>query len=195
MNNLAVKLFITVGAIVFVIVHLVWPNLLIDAITLGLIVIAILPWLSSLIESAEFPGGWKIKFRDIEAAGEKVASESSIEAPTPTIEPAFLSIAELDPNLSLVGLRIEIEKRLRSLAKKRSLPKQRSLNALLDQLSRHHVLKEVSITGLRELIEAGNQAAHGAKVEESVALWALEHGPKILATLDAELAREAESYD
>src|SRR5215469_5628533 len=50
----------------FIIVHMIWPRLVIDAITLGLLVIMILPWLPTLIESAVFPGGWELTFRKIE---------------------------------------------------------------------------------------------------------------------------------
>ena len=42
--------------------------LTIDAISLGLLIVALLPWASSLIESAKFPGGWEIKFRDLKKA-------------------------------------------------------------------------------------------------------------------------------
>jgi hypothetical protein len=37
----------------------------IDAITLGLLVVAVLPWFSDLLQSAKFPGGWEVNFREI----------------------------------------------------------------------------------------------------------------------------------
>jgi hypothetical protein len=65
-NQFWLKVIISLGAFVFVLIHLLWPTLSIDAITLGLLVVVALPWLSTLIESAELPGGWKIRFRAVE---------------------------------------------------------------------------------------------------------------------------------
>src|SRR5207249_5231206 len=67
-----IKFFISGAAIALIGAHAAWPNLKVDAITLGLFIVAVLPWLSTVVESAEFPGGWKIKFRDLEAAARKV---------------------------------------------------------------------------------------------------------------------------
>ena len=39
----------------------------VSATVLGLLTIAALPWLASLLQSAELPGGWKLEFRKIES--------------------------------------------------------------------------------------------------------------------------------
>ena len=54
------------GALAIASAHLIQPALKIDAITLGLLVIAILPWLPRLLESAKLPGGWEVTFRRLE---------------------------------------------------------------------------------------------------------------------------------
>ena len=46
--------------------RIVFPELEIDNIALGLLVIAALPWFADLLESAEFPGGWKVAFKNLE---------------------------------------------------------------------------------------------------------------------------------
>ena len=56
---------ISLGALLFVLAHLFWPVLKIDSITVCLIVIAILPWISPLVKSLELPGGWKLEFAEI----------------------------------------------------------------------------------------------------------------------------------
>jgi hypothetical protein len=43
-----------------------------DAVSVGLLIIVALPWLSALIEEAEFPGGWKFKFWDLERKTEAI---------------------------------------------------------------------------------------------------------------------------
>jgi hypothetical protein len=70
------KAVITVVALGVIVLRIYYPDVRIDAVTFGLFVVAILPWLSELIESAKFPGGWEVKFRDVREAGAKVTSSS-----------------------------------------------------------------------------------------------------------------------
>ena len=182
------KGIISFAAVGVIAIRIYYPDLKIDAITLGLIVVAILPWLSELIESAKFPGGWEVKFRDVRAAGAKVTSSSpeAEAAPLPD-QPSYVTVASHDPNLALVGLRIEIEKRIREFARLHQLDERRSLSQLLRELAQQQVLPPDTIGGLQELIQAGNQAAHGARVQDGVADWAIDVGPRILASLDEQL--------
>lgn len=65
------KVFITAVPLMLVIIQVVIERQ-IDAITLGLVAIALLPWLYTLIESAELPGGFTIRFRLRQLQGEQV---------------------------------------------------------------------------------------------------------------------------
>jgi len=182
----------TISLIAFVIigVRLFFPNLPLDSAILLLLVIALIPWLSPLIKSAELPGGIKIEFQDIEAAGEKIKEEASpsdmLASHTP--RPAYLTVKDLDPNLALVGLRIEIEQRLRALAAKHNLPIERSNSQVVEALKEAFILSPASTEGLQELLKAGNLAAHGALADNKIANWAFERGPRILAVLDSKLS-------
>jgi hypothetical protein len=184
-----IKIPVSVGAVALVAIHLTWPSLKVDAITLGLAIVAVLPWLSTLLESAKFPGGWEVKFRDVQKAGQKVIGD----APAPgTLTPsthslAFLDIADKDPNLALVGLRIEIEKRVRAIGQKAGFNDSRSMMRDLARLREKGILRDASLSGIQELVAAGNQAAHGARVDPGAANWALEYGPQVLAALDTKL--------
>lgn len=135
---------VTLGALVLALVHLIWPTLAIDAITLGLIVIAVVPWLAPIFKSLEFPGGWKVEFQELQKAAER-AEDVGLLAPTPQMiteaDYTFQRVAEQDPNLALAGLRIEIEKRLVALAEKRGIEvRGRGLGQLLRFLSERNVL-------------------------------------------------------
>jgi hypothetical protein len=180
---------ISIIAIGVIVARLIWPNIKLDSITLGLLIVAILPWFSALIESAKFPGGWEVKFRDVKSAGDRVVASSPPSTQAVALpKPSFLSIAETDPNLALVGLRIEIETRVRKLAERADLPIEGiPLTRLVDELGRRGVIDKNAQGGLRELIFAGNQAAHGATVERSAADWAIDVGPQILQALDEKL--------
>lgn len=175
-------------ATVGLVVHVAFPSLAIDAISLGFLVVAVLPWLAPLIKAAELPGGFKIEFQDVKAAAERVAAGApEVETKVAAPEPSFLTIAGQDPGLALTGLRIEIEKRLRSLAERAGIPKTRPLTQLTRDLQERDVLSAESAAGLRDLIALGNQAAHGVQMGPDVAYSAMEFGPRVLQVLDAKL--------
>jgi len=102
---------ITLSAGTVAIIHLLWPNLKIDAVTVALITIATLPWLAPLFKSIELPGGVKIEFQELEQAKQEVESAgllakasapTSLERATP--QPyLFAMIQTLDPNLALAA--------------------------------------------------------------------------------------------
>ncbi|KLB48674.1 hypothetical protein, partial [Xanthomonas euvesicatoria] len=49
------KAVISVVAVSAIAVRIAFPEIKIDLVTLGLMIVAVLPWLSELIESAKFP--------------------------------------------------------------------------------------------------------------------------------------------
>jgi hypothetical protein len=58
-------LLVSALALAVAAVHLIWPRLKVDGITVTLLVIALLPWLGTVFESLELPGGWKVQYRKI----------------------------------------------------------------------------------------------------------------------------------
>lgn len=186
------KFFISISCILLAIAHIIWPNVKVDMITLILILVAILPWLAAVIRSVELPGGFKIELQDVKAATEKIISKKqrkdAIQLPSTKhmINLEILSdIAQTNPNLALVGLRIEIEKRLSQIANNLGLSTvHRSANALLHDLIAHDSIDREIASGLSDLIALGNQAAHGAEVSSGAANWAIEAGPLVLGVLD-----------
>jgi len=154
------KILVSAGAVAFIMARLMWPDLKVDAITLGLVIVAVLPWLSSLIESAKFPpGGGEVKIRDVQRAGGKVIAAEPMAAPeaAKSERPAYAYVADRDPNLALVGLRIEIEKRIRALGEKLGLRGDPSITWLFVQLRDKGVLQDASLSGLQELIRAATR--------------------------------------
>ena len=73
MKSTLLKLFITVGPVALLIVHLTAKPL--DAVGLGLLALAILPWLSSILDTAELPGGIKVQFKQVKEEQERQARE------------------------------------------------------------------------------------------------------------------------
>jgi hypothetical protein len=61
-----VAALVSITALVITVVHVIYPELSIDSIALALVALAALPWLGTVLESLEGPGGWKVKYRQLE---------------------------------------------------------------------------------------------------------------------------------
>lgn len=181
--------FVSLGALALALVHIIWPALAIDAITLALIVIAVLPWLAPLVKSLELPGGWKVEFQELQKAASRAESAGLLAAKPSPEESAFSfqSIANRDPVLALAGLRIEIEKRLGRLAESQGLNEGRrplGVGQLLRLLTQAEVLTNEERAILADMVNMLNSAVHGADVDPRAAAWAIEIGPRLLTSLD-----------
>jgi hypothetical protein len=184
---------ISLGALLIALVHIIWPQLAIDAIALALIVIAILPWLAPLVKSLELPGGWKVEFQELQKA-ELRAESAGLLAEVPSQEDAafsFQSIAVRDPNLALAGLRIEIEKRLSSLVEIHGL-RPMGVGRSLWALAQAEILTSEERSILSDMVNMLNAAVHGAEVDSRAATWAIEIGPRLLASLDERISATKE---
>ena len=187
---------VTLAAILLALAHVIWPGISIDAITLALIVIAILPWLTPLVKSLELPGGWKVEFQDLERVKSRADTAGLLAAKPSKVEESFSfqSIAEMDPNLALAGLRIEIEKRLAKLAEVSGIEQRgraMGVGQLLRALTQHEVLTNDERSILADMVNMLNAAVHGAAVDRRSADWATDIGPRLLTSLDERIG-EAE---
>jgi hypothetical protein len=109
--------------------------------------------------------------------------------PKEDLVPRLLAVYEHDPNLALVGFRIEVEKRVRELAWVHGLDHNRApLQGLILGLTNRGVIPPEKGSGLMELIALGNRAAHGAAVTADAGSWVLDVGPSILLQLDTLIA-------
>jgi hypothetical protein len=193
------QISITLGALGIGLLHLLSPTLTIDAITVALITIAILPWLAPLFKSIEFPGGLKVQFQDLEQAKQAAESAGLLAKPSAdTIAHKQLQAPEgyslempqtLDSTLALTALRIEMEKRLRALARKHGIESTRyGINWLLATLRLRGVLNQAEEFALERLAELLNTAVHATEIDPRAAIWAAQVGPALLEALDHKLA-------
>ncbi len=201
MNSKLTSVSISVIFIIFAYIHIAIPGFRFDTISLVFILMAALPWISPYLKSLQLPGGLKIELKDAKLATDKIlqnmdsaGSMDSGAAPgaqnTESVGDGegesgkiFESMAVSDPNLALVGFRIEIEKRIRLLAQKYKLSEQKSLSRIIKQLQNKNVLSKALAAGLLELVMLGNHAAHGARVSDDAADWVLKTGPSVVEIL------------
>ena len=187
------QIFISLVALIVAIIHVIWPNITIDAITVFLLVVALVPWLFPLLKSLELPGGWKIEFQELEKARKKaekagLLSKKDRKKKAPSY--SFESILDKDPNLALAGLRIELEKRLVQIAKLNKLDVTRaSVGQLLRLLNQKQILTPEESSALADMSGLLNAAVHGADVDKRAADWAIDVGPKVLQSLDEKIEK------
>ncbi len=201
MKLILISILLSIIFIALAIIHILFPNINMDIITVIFIIFAFLPWIFPYIKSLEFPGGIKIELKDTKLATEKILknagytinsfdstkninmkadSERNYESAQIKL---LRSVASSDPNLALVGFRIEIEKIIRNIAKRYNLDDTKPLKLIINQLENLNVLPKELSSGLIELISLGNRAAHGAEVSKEAAEWVLETGPPVLKIL------------
>lgn len=184
----ATKWFITIIASVGAVIHLLYPAITIDLVTIALFLIAVSPWLGTIYKAIELPGGVKIEYHDLEKVKEK-AKEAGLLTPeygtgggAPVF--SFEAISERDPNLALAGLRIEIEKRLNWIAEANGIPQTGGAGSLIPQFESSGLLTKEEASALKDLIGLLNSAVHGAIVDQSAVVWALDIGPGLLRVLE-----------
>ena len=98
---------ITIAALLIALAHLIWPNLNIDAITITLLFIALVPWLSPLFKSLEFPGGWKIEFQEMKEQIDTIIAKQAepvSKAFGPTFSVKAFSVNDEDTRLVIKAL-------------------------------------------------------------------------------------------
>lgn len=186
-----IQVIITSCALAIAGVHLYWPDLKIDSITLTLLIVAVVPWVAQLFKSLELPGGWKIEFQELQKAQQRADAAGLLSGSVdPTTQYSFQLVAEEDANLALAGLRIEIEKRLSQIAESHKLDASRSsAGRLLRLLGQKELLSNEEQSVLADMMGLLNGAVHGAAIDPRSADWAMNVGPRLLASLDEKISK------
>jgi hypothetical protein len=90
---------VTMGALLTAAAHMLWPDVEIDEITLGLGVIALVPWLSAFVESLKW-GDLEVKLRQAEEIVQGAAASWERKANLPDAAPVGPDVAALAQSLT-----------------------------------------------------------------------------------------------
>src|SRR5215216_2964737 len=63
MPSRSLAILVSAGALLIALVHVIWPDIEIDAVTVVLLAVAAVPWLGPIFKSIELPGGWKFEYQ------------------------------------------------------------------------------------------------------------------------------------
>ncbi|WP_405198839.1 hypothetical protein [Christiangramia sp. LLG6405-1] len=192
-----IQITISIIGLIFIVSHLIWPELKIDGITVILVVIIIVPWLAPLFKSFELPGGLKFEYHQLENATEKligagwIKQVDSVETSKEHYKYSFLNVVDLDSNLALSDLRMEIESRLKDLAEHNSISiKNKGINQLTRELSTNGVLTYIESSAIIDILPFLNRASHGQEVDKKIHDWVIQIGPQILDNLEARIGEQ-----
>lgn len=75
MKNQRSRWLVTIIAFLLVAIRIARPDTIIDGATVALVCLGLAPWLWEFLESAELPGGWKLRFREVESEQERQSRE------------------------------------------------------------------------------------------------------------------------
>lgn len=197
--------------VVLAILHALNKDVVPDAITLGLLFFAVLPWLigNVSVKSVELLG-MKIEFemkQAVQVLQKELATNQAFEKTkkeslppgtilknqirldsTETIFPeqrqlelkeehkAYVSPSipldshiYLDPNISLIDLGNEVEKRIYSLAKKHQVDLKGGVDGVLEELVNRKIISVNVASVFESVMHWRNQVAHGVSVTPAVA--------------------------
>jgi hypothetical protein len=191
-----IRLIITIVAVVTTAAHLVFPSLKIDAITVSLIAMAIIPWLEPLFKSVGLPGGITFQFHDLdkitadaEEAGLIPGAKNITQESFTMTDNNFIELAKHNPELAPISLRIEIEKKLRKIAVAHSIDsKNYSAGQLIDLLQQKLVLSEDEGIVLRRLINNMSYPVRQSPHDPQLAAWVIENGIYVVNSLEKKMS-------
>ena len=160
-----------------------------SVVAVGLLVVALSPWLFKFMKTLELPGGIKIEFREKLEKVTEEAREAGLLNPQTTETRTYEALYNEDPTLALAGLRIELERRIRELVKVADMGEHRvgilrQLNLLRDR----QILDPREVGVISDLVPLLNSAVHSEEFGREAADWAMHIGPALLAGLDRKIA-------
>ena len=199
-NLKLVSIGISLLCIFLIIIHAIFPRFAIDTTTVALIIILIFPWLLPYIKTAKLPGGIEITTREVQQL-EDVTLRSAIGTipvamrpprrrvpPPPPPQPTRSMLFKVDPNLALASLRLDIERKLREIARSRELDVERlPLRHVLNILHLREIIGSSEFESLSMIIKVCNKAVHAEEVDPALALRVLDMGDLAVQYLDSKI--------
>jgi hypothetical protein len=97
--SMLTRLLVTAVAVAAVAAHMIWSSLKFDGVVVAMLVVALLPWLGSVFDSLELPGGWKLQYREMQRQLDETHAQSrqAIGAAASASQKADFAVAASEP--------------------------------------------------------------------------------------------------
>jgi hypothetical protein len=188
----------SISAILFV-GHLIWPTVKLDTPALFLLMLCFLPWLGSIFKSVELPGGTKLEYcqrllqatKKVEDSGLLEDSGTQKSSLIQKRDPIYRTLIEQDPNLALAGLRIDIERKLRTIVGIRNPDDSlKNLSQVVDIVGALGLFTKVQTQAMHGILKRLNIAVHGGRVPSEEAAEVVQMGSRLLDSLDKRIEKQ-----
>ena len=101
----------------------------------------------------------------------------------------FVEFVTHNPALAPLGLRIEIEKKLREIATTHSVDsKNYSAVQLIDLLQQQVILSKDEAVVLKRLVNSMSRTVHQSPNDPRLTGWVIENGPYVIASLEKKIS-------
>lgn len=200
-TNRLLQLCTSLAALLLLTLHIAFPNVKVDAVSVTLVFLAALPWLIPFLKSFELPGGLKIELKDVIAVSEKM-KDVKMRPQKATAElmkrlkiskfstsddvELLASLARTEPNLALAGLRLRLEEEIRSVARIEGVSDSdtKPLSRVIAALDEMGILPKGSRKGMTATLSLLNRAVHGAQIAPDVAVRLVHSVHAHILTID-----------
>jgi len=183
--------------IILIFLHSFFPSqFIIDNSIILIYFISSIPFIAQFLKEVNILGA-KFKFKEEIRKTEKLINMSGtakirteVDASLAVVKSKALDNArkllDSDPVLALAALRIEIEKSLKTIAKRLDLPikEKRSITEIIVNLKRKEIFSHEQVLILRKIIQMCNKAVHGAVISKSEAKEIIFLTEKFYRTLE-----------
>ncbi len=180
------KLSLSILFLVIVVTRILFPLINIDSISVALLTLALVPWLGSLFDSIEFPGGLKFGYKKELEEVKKGIAESQVVSEEEPIKKPFIKYfpdSNDEPMMKIAWYRKELEYRLKKLTTATNVPHTSSTKLASDLV----VKKVIPINQfglIEDVLAVMNNVVHGNEVDVDTYDWVINTMPSVLKGLD-----------
>lgn len=200
---------ISIFCFMLIIIHAIFPEYAIDNITLALIILILIPGLAPSIIMiipglARYLKSIKVGVFEVHFFREEIEHLENVSKRSPEIlygrelqswilsrgpdeiEPTRQDLLRFDPNLALASLRIDIERKVKQIAKQKDIfINRKSLGAILKKLYHNEVIGSSEYDTLISVIDICNKAVHAERIDKFAASKVLDIGEYALFYLNS----------
>lgn len=164
----------------------------ISAVSLGLIVLGLSPWIARYVARITLPGGTQLEL----AQGFQHVTNTALQVGWLDEQPVsdaklkeYSAYFDDAPWVALAALRRDLEHRLVALADQHHVKQRRGgMARLAISLEQADVLTAQEVSVITDLLPLMNAAVHSDEFSHQAARWAITEGPQLLQALDNKIA-------
>ncbi len=185
LHNLRFKDF-SLLAVLFAVLHFLFPHRPVDYVTVVLLLLAVLPWVLPFVKKLRFKSATGGEYEALlDGMGENADEILPQTGPGEQQQPLYLTLAPGNPEGALTLLRHDIETRLKEIARLSDVMDEgRGIAQITRSLERGRAIPRELSFAIRDLSAVLNAATHGEQVDPRAAAWAFEYGSRYVAALD-----------